>query len=125
EPNAAMSQGVDVRRLDPRPGFGVATDRLVGLVVGEDEEDVRLPAGVSSRRGDGRDCQHRNGGREVSHESRPDEKNGGRGPSGESRLSGRDWRCNEFRGEARNPVARKKKPRRLAPPGSTRHTYGS
>src|SRR5262249_3800290 len=40
EAHPGFRQGVEVGSLHPRPRLGVAADRLVRLVVGEDEEDV-------------------------------------------------------------------------------------
>ncbi len=40
EPDAFGRESVDVGRLHPVPGFRVATDRPVGMVVSVDEEDV-------------------------------------------------------------------------------------
>src|SRR5205823_1629717 len=49
--HATRGERVDVRRLHPRPGFGVTADRLVGLIVCENEKDVWRLCGSEHRRG--------------------------------------------------------------------------
>jgi hypothetical protein len=64
EPHALPRDPVDVRGLDEFPVVAVGADRLVGMVVGIDEDDVRTGA-VD---GEGRGAQHQQG-KETGHGS--------------------------------------------------------
>jgi len=64
EPHALPGDPVDVRGLDEFPVVAVGADRLVGMVVGIDEDDVR--AGAVG--GEGRDAKHEQG-KETGHGS--------------------------------------------------------
>jgi hypothetical protein len=45
EPDALLADPVDVRGVDELPRVAVGADRLVGVVVGEDQDDVGLLGG--------------------------------------------------------------------------------
>ena len=58
KPDSASGQAIDVWSLDPLPGFRVAADRSVRMVVGVNDKNVR--AIVGGERWSHKDHQHQN-----------------------------------------------------------------